>query len=647
MNYRRFTALFLAAILILLFGACDEKAISGPAVSAISKEGKTVILHTNDSHGRIVGSEQSVGISAIKALKDRYKAQGINVVLLDAGDTFHGTAFATLDKGESVLNLMTMAGYDAMTPGNHDFNYGSDHLVELSYHTPIPMLSANIIKKGTDKKLLDGYAVIQREDIKIGVFGLSTPETAYKTNPTNVETIEFYDPYTAAAEAVSVLKAAEVDYIVALCHLGLNSSSTYTSEGLAKAVAGIDLIVDGHSHTLLENGKKVGNTLIASAGEYMNAVGVVTLDHATRSATAEVIEIGDSRLQGLSDPAIDAKIQEINANQQQILSEVLGNTPVDLNGVRADVRTSETNLGDLIADAMRVESGAQIALINGGSIRDSIPAGDVTKGNIINVLPFGNYIVTKKINGSNLRAALESAAKALPEENGGFLQVSGLSFTIDAAAPSGGRIKDVMIDGKPLDIAAEYVVATNDFLAAGGDDFPMLGKSKTLNEFSALDEVLMQHINYLSESGEPFPEAVTRITVVGQDAAPAAALNFADKPVLSDTTPEKPKVQDKADASKPEKLDEVGPAATVPSTESSASKAAAAADPLPSETTGPDENGYFYYVVDYDDNIWNIAKEQLGDVNLWDELLEENKDIINDQDHIYVGQRLRLPKKAS
>lgn len=647
MNYRRFTALFLAAILILLFGACDEKAISGPAASAISKEGKTVILHTNDSHGRIVGSEQSVGISAIKALKDRYKAQGINVVLLDAGDTFHGTAFATLDKGESVLNLMTMAGYDAMTPGNHDFNYGSDHLVELSYHTSIPMLSANIIKKGTDKKLLDGYAVIQREDIKIGVFGLSTPETAYKTNPTNVETIEFYDPYTAAAEAVSVLKAAEVDYIVALCHLGLNSSSTYTSEGLAKAVAGIDLIVDGHSHTLLENGKKVGNTLIASAGEYMNAVGVVTLDHATRSATAEVIEIGDSRLQGLSDPAIDAKIQEINANQQQILSEVLGNTPVDLNGVRADVRTSETNLGDLVADAMRAESGAQIALINGGSIRDSIPAGDITKGNIINVLPFGNYIVTKKINGSNLRAALESAAKALPEENGAFLQVSGLSFTIDAAAPSGGRIKDVMIDGKPLDIAAEYVVATNDFLAAGGDDFPMLGKSKTLNEFSALDEVLMQHINDLSESGEPFPEAVTRITVVGQAAAPAAAPNLVDKPVLADITPEKPKVQDKADASKSEKPDEVVPAATVPNTESATSKAAATADLVPSETTGPDENGYFYYVVDYDDNIWNIAKEQLGDVNLWDELLEENKDIIKDQDHIYVGQRLRLPKKAS
>ncbi|MDF3005865.1 MAG: 5-nucleotidase/2,3-cyclic phosphodiesterase-like hydrolase [Oscillospiraceae bacterium] len=643
---RKLTALFLSAILILLFAACGEKAASGAVAPAISKEGKTIILHTNDSHGRVVGSEQSVGISALKALKDRYKAQGINVVMLDAGDTFHGTAFATLDKGKSVLDLMTMAGYDAMTLGNHDFNYGSDNLVELSFQTSMPMLSTNIIKKGTDKKLLDGYAVIQREDIKIGVFGLSTPETAYKTNPTNVETVEFYNPYTAATEAVSVLKAAEVDYIVALCHLGLNSSSTYTSEGLAKAVAGIDLIVDGHSHTLLEKGKRVGNTLIASAGEYMGAVGVVTLDHATRSATAEVIQVGDSRLQGLSDPAIDAKIQEINVNQQQILSEVLGNTPVDLNGVRADVRTGETNLGDLITDAMCAESGAQIALINGGSIRDSIPAGDITKGNIINVLPFGNYIVTKKINGSNLRTILESAVKALPEENGAFLQVCGLSFTVDAAAPPGGRVKNVMVDGKPLDIASEYIVATNDFLAAGGDDFPILGKSKTLNEFSALDEVLMRHINHLSESGKPFPEAGTRITVLGQAAAPTTSPNLADKPVLTDTTPEQPKAQNKTDASKLEKSDEAEPVAAVPNTEPAASEAAASAKPAVAETTGPDEDGYLYYVVDYDDNIWNIAKEQLGDVNLWDELLEENKDIIKDQDHIYVGQRLRLPKKA-
>ncbi|WMJ83893.1 5'-nucleotidase C-terminal domain-containing protein [Oscillospiraceae bacterium LTW-04] len=647
MIYKKLAALFLAAILVLLSAACGEKAMGG-AAPAISKEGKTIILHSNDTHGRIVGSEQSVGISALKALKDRYIAQGMNVVLFDAGDTFHGTAFATLDEGKSVLELMTMAGYDGMTPGNHDFNYGSDHLVELSFQTPMPMLSANVIKKGSDKKLLDGYAVIQRENIKIGVFGLSTPETAYKTNPANVDTVKFYDPYAAAAEAVSVLKAAEVDYIVALCHLGLNSSSDYTSEGVAKAVAGIDLIVDGHSHTLLEQGKRVGNTLIVSAGEYMKSVGVVTLDHATRAETAEVIQAGDPRLQGLSDPAIDAKIEEINVGQQQILSEVLGNTPVNLNGARADVRTGETNLGNLIADAMRVESGAQIALINSGAIRDSIPAGEITKGNIINVLPFGNYIVTKKLNGSNLRAALESAVKALPEENGAFLQVSGLSFTVDAAASPGGRIKNVMIDGKPLDIATEYVVATNDFLAAGGDDFPMLGKSKTINEFAALDETLMRHINRLSESGEPFPEAPTRIVIAGQATAPAAAdaaaSSLEDKPVQVDTIPEQPEVtQDKVDAPEPEIPDK-----TTSDTEPEAlSSSASSAESSATTPTEPGEDGYIYYIVDYDDNIWNIAKEQLGDVNLWDELLEENKDIIKDQDHIYVGMRLRLPKKAS
>ncbi len=636
MIHRKIAALFLAVVFILLTAACGDTNVQGTA-PPISKEGKTIILHTNDTHGRVVGSDQSVGISALKALKDRYKAQGMNVVLLDAGDTFHGTAFATLDKGKSVLDLMTMVGYDAMTPGNHDFNYGSDYLTELSFQTPMPILSTNILKKGTDKKLLDGYAVIQRENIKIGVFGLSTPETAYKTNPANVETVTFYDPYAAAAEAVSVLKAAEVDYIIALCHLGINNSSTYTSEGVAQAVAGIDMIVDGHSHTLLEHGKRVGNTLIVSAGEYMESIGVVTLDHATRSATAEVIRAGDPLLAGLSDPAVDAKIQEIEVSQQQVLSEVLGSTPVDLNGERADVRTRETNLGNLLADALCAETGAPIALVNGGGIRDSIPAGDITKGDILTVLPFGNYIVTKKVNGSNLRAALERAVKALPEENGAFLQVSGLAFTVDMAAAPGGRIKNVTVSGKPLDIAAEYVVATNDFLAAGGDDFPMLGKSKTVNEFSALDEALMRYINQLSESGSSFPEAGERITITGQEAAPTAAgHNAADKPEPVGRTPAA------TDEDVSDTLEQ--PEAATAEKASADNKAAGMGETAAAE---PDEDGYIYYVVDYDDNIWNIAKEQLGDVNLWDELLEENKDIIKDQDHIYVGQRLRLPKKAS
>lgn len=629
MIFRKITAPLLAAALIL-FCACGSKTVQ-KTVSAISREGKTIILHTNDTHGRVIGGEDSVGLSALKALKDRYKAQGMNVVLLDAGDTFHGTATATLDAGESVLELMTLAGYDAMAPGNHDFNYGSDHLVALSFETPMPILSANILKKGTDKKLLDGYAVIQRENIKIGVFGLSTPETAYKTNPVNVEALEFYDPYAAAAEAVSVLKASEVDYIIAVCHLGLNSSSAYTSEGVAKAVAGIDLIVDGHSHTLLEQGKRVGNTLIVSAGEYMQAVGVVTLDHASRSATAEVIGAGDPRLQGLSDPAIDAKLEEINVRQRQLLSQVLGHTPVALNGERAAVRTGETNLGNLIADAMRAESGAQLALLNSGAIRTSIDVGDITKGDILEVLPFGNYIVTKKLNGSSLNTVLERAVKALPEENGGFLQVSGLSFTVDQSAPTGGRVKNVMIDGEPLDITAEYTIAVNDFLAAGGDDFPMLGKAKTLGEFSALDEALMRHVNRLTAEGAPFPEAGTRIMRSGQSAPAAKPDPSADKSLPAELASARPADEAQTGANA------IG-AAPPPDD--------AQTDADPQASAEPDGDGYIYYIVDYDDNIWNIAREQLGDVNLWDEILAANADIIKDQDHIYVGQRLRLPKKA-
>ena len=626
MNFKKTIALLITLQIIIFSTACgNSKPVQG-AAPAIAKEGKTIFLHTNDTHGKMLASETAVGISAISALKARYEAQGANVVLLDAGDTFHGSAFATLDKGEGILELMKLAGYDAMTPGNHDFNYGSDALTHLSFKAPFPILSANLVQRGSEKKLLDGYAVIQRENIKIGIFGLCTPETVSKANPENVRDIEVYDPYQAAAEAVSVLKAAEVDYIVALCHLGLNSGSQFTSEGVARSIAGIDLIIDGHSHTELEQGKRIGNTLIASAGEHLNAVGMVTLDHATRDVIAELIRVDDPRVQGLSDAAVDARIYEIETKQQGILSEVVGNTPVMLNGRFEDVRTKETNLGNLVTDAMRDATGAQIALINGGALRDSIVEGDITKGDVLNVMPFGNYIVTKQLNGANLRAALESSVKAYPEDYGGFLQVSGISFVFDPAASPGGRIKDIQVGGKPLDITAEYLVAVNDFIATGGDNYAMFAKAKAISEFSTLDQTLIAYINKLTAMGEKLPEAGERIRQY--------------RPMLSESPSEQTVNQPV------EKPDDSGQA--LPVAEPAPEQPEKIPDPqeLP-QGEQSDDNSETYYVVDYDDNIWNIAKEQLGDVNLWDELLEENKDIIQHPDQIYVGQRLRLPKKAS
>lgn len=472
------------------------------------------ILHTNDVHARVEeGKYDGMGFAKISTLVSQYEEKNPNTLLLDAGDIFHGKTIATLVEGESIAEIMNLIGYDAMVAGNHDFNYGYERLLELDEIANFPILGANI-RKEDDTQLLSPYTIIEVDGIEVGIFGLASPETTYKTHPKNVEGLTFTDPVKEAETIVSELEG-KTDVIIALSHLGMDESSEYTSIRVAEEVEGIDLIVDGHSHTTLEEGKLVGDTLIVSAGEYGKNLGVVDLTFENGNLvnkTASLVTKAEAE-NVEEDPKVLDFVNSIKEEQNVILSEVIGTTSVNLDGERSLVRTGETNLGNLITDSMLDVTGADVAITNGGGIRASIDTGEITKGEVIEVLPFSNYIVTKTVKGSDIKAALEHGVSAYPESNGAFPQVAGMTFSIDSAKPVGERVTSLLVQGQPIDLNKDYVLATNDFMAAGGDNYTMFADDPITNEYPALDEAL---ISYIKNKETVSPKAEGRITVVEQ-----------------------------------------------------------------------------------------------------------------------------------
>lgn len=589
MKHRRriISILLMLALVILPF---QTVAAGTLPTGQESLAGTTVIMHTNDSHARAVPNSDSgyMGFTAVSALKKSYEAAGAQVILLDAGDTLHGLPFANLVKGESIVKIMNLAGYDAMTPGNHDFNYGSSTLKEISKNMNFPLISSNIKNKSDNSDFLEDHIIIEKNGVKYGIFGLSTPETAYKTNPKNVTSIEFTNPVEAAKEEVKELEAEGAQVIIALAHLGLDESSEYTSKLVAEKVDGIDLIVDGHSHSVLEAGLTVGDTLIVSTGDYIQNIGVVMIG-SDGAMKADLISA--SEYTG-TDKAVDDKATEYQNEQEKLLSEVVGHTSVYLDGIREHVRAGETNLGDFTTDAFRYVTGADVAITNGGGIRASIEIGDISRKDLVTVFPFGNYVVTKKVTGEAILEALELGASTYPEPLGGFLQVSGITYTIDASKPSGKRISDVKVNGVAIDKKAEYLLATNDFIIAGGDGYTMLADFKVENEFGSIEDVLLE---YLKEKGTINQESANRIKIVGLNA---------EVPEVTET-PEVTEVPEVAD------------------TEDESSE----------DST---------YVVQKGDNLWKIAVKLFGDAGKWKKIYEWNKDTIKNPNLIYIGQELRI-----
>ncbi|MGI6725457.1 MAG: bifunctional metallophosphatase/5'-nucleotidase [Christensenellales bacterium] len=531
---------------------------------AEAPRGRLVILHTNDVHGRAVADPAGkvLGYAAIARYKKDLEAAGDSVLLLDAGDACQGTPLVNLSMGKTAIEFMNAAGYDAMAPGNHEFDWGLDNARQLAGLADFPMLSANIVNHLEGSLTFAANKVFEMPNgMKVGVFGLSTPETMTKAHPDKVRGIDFLQAealYEAARKQVEELKAAGADIIVLLSHLGSDDESAPNrSLDVLENVTGIDLLIDGHSHSLFEKGKMVGDTLLVSAGEYGQNLGVVVYDGEKfsaslfsglgKSAMSAVVEVEGVLYSALLTAKLDAEVAELvnNADQavKQELSKVFARTEVYLNGERdPGNRTEETNLGDFSADAIlwaaKQALGDKVvaAITNGGGIRASIQAGDITMNDMKTVFPFGNEVSVLEVKGSELLEALEAATSSTPKALGAFPQVSGIVFSIDTTVPyekgeqypdstyfapakPGSRVKIESVGGQPFDLEALYTIATNDFTAAGGDTYYVFRYPNATSGYKtgvALEDALVNYVTTVLGGvvGQDYANPQGRITVI-------------------------------------------------------------------------------------------------------------------------------------
>ena len=489
--------------------------------------GKTVILHTNDVHG-------SIELYAkVAAMKGDYEARGAQVILADAGDYSQGTVYVSVNKGKDAVTMMNAAGYDVATIGNHEFDYGYAQLKSNLDSAVFKVVCANVLQDGSP--VFDAYTMINKGGVQVAFVGLETPEAQTKANPALIQGLTFLagdEMYAAVQTQVDAARTAGADIVIVLTHLGVDSSSEpNTSYDLYKKVSGIDFIIDGHSHTVMTKGPE--GEPIQSTGTALNNIGVITIDNATKKIESnELIPIWHTEeVDGENVPVYDytksdatvandakAIIDPIDADYDQKFAE----SAVDLNGAKAPGnRTEETNLGDLITDAMMwaiktkapgVDMTNAVAITNGGGIRAAIAKGDITKKDVNTVLPFGNTLAVVYVKGSELLEALEVSTYCTPKSLGGFPQFAGMEVELNTACEydandttypgstyfgpkSINRITIKTVNGKAFDKDATYAVITNDFLAAGGDTYYAFAAAQTQFDTGLpLDEILMEYI---------------------------------------------------------------------------------------------------------------------------------------------------------
>lgn len=633
MRNKKFLSLLLVLAMMFSLG------ITVSAEEAKPLEGQIVILHTNDVHGAI-GSYAKVA-----ALKQACQNAGAYTLLLDAGDYIQGDPSVSISQGKTAIELMNQAGYDAATIGNHEFDYGYANFKEITKDAKFAILSANVLVNGAAENPHMIFTAPNGK--KIGVFGMTTPESGTKAHPAKIQGVTFpagKEMYAIAAAEVAALQAAGCDYIVCLAHLGIDDESVGNrSIDLLNEVKGIDVLIDGHSHSTIDEVAKAagetlntvavdafvsaetsgitaakGTTLVTSTGTKLGNVGAVALSET--GASARNIPVESVVAEGVKEIADQA-----DAIQKQIEADygaTFATSEVLLNGERdPGNRTEETNLGDLITDALiwgAAKNGEVVdaAVTNGGGIRATINAGNITKKDVNKVLPFGNTLSIVKVTGAELLEALEASTHCTPTAIGGFPQVSGIEFTVDTAKEyakgdlypgstyykpaSINRVTITSVGGKPFDANAVYSIATNDFMAAGGDTYYAFASAKTNYDLGLpMDEVLMSYIKEELKGTVTLPaygEPKGRITVLkSAEPAPAPAETPAPAPT---PTPQ--------------------------------------ITPAPSAPAGS-------YVIQPGDCLWNISRKTYGTALKWNLIYEANKDSIQSPRNLKVGQVLVLP----
>ena len=505
--------LSLVLVLAMMFSLCITAGAEEPAEDL---SGSIIILHTNDVHGAIDGYAKAA------ALKKTYEDMGAYVLLMDAGDFIQGDPTVSTSEGATAVELMNLAGYDVAAPGNHEFDYGYANLKALVSEADFPIVAANVLYGGK-AAFNDNVTFTAPDGTKIGVFGLDTPETATKAHPAKIKGVTFLaddELFACAQEQVNELEAEGCDIIVCLGHLGIDDESTGNrSMDLLEEVDGIDLFIDGHSHSDLDDiagavGEScmVNDTILTSTGTKFENIGLVVISDGVMEATA--IPTADITVK--PDGTVADRAAAIQKAVDDEYGAVFAKTEVELNGVKAEVRTGETNLGNLITDALvwgAAEAGTKVdaAVTNGGGIRASISKGNISKKDINTVLPFGNTLSIVKVTGAELLEALEASTYCTPETIGGFPHVSGIVFTVDTGKvydqgeqypgstyygpKSIQRVSIQSVGGKAFDPNATYTIATNDFMAAGGDTYYAFKTASVNYDLGVpMDEVVMEYV---------------------------------------------------------------------------------------------------------------------------------------------------------
>ena len=511
-------------LLTLLLVLCVV--LSVPTAALAANEGDIVVLFTNDVH---CAADENIGYAGLAAYAADMEAEvgADNVTLVDAGDAVQGAALGTLSEGEYIIDIMNEIGYDIMVPGNHEFDYGMARMLELMDMLDATVLSSNFINRTTNETVYEPYTLIDYGTIQVAYVGISTPESFTKSTPkyfqdeagnyiySFCEGNDGADLYEAVQTAVDDASADGADVIVAVGHCGVGTEiAPWQSTDIIANTTGIDVFIDGHSHSVIDGetyqDKSGEDVILTSSGTGLENIGKVTIA-AGGSVSTELISDYTEK-----DETVDAFVKNIQTENEAMLNTVVASTDVPLivndpdTGNRL-IRSQETNLGDLCADAYRKLLCADVAVVNGGGIRADIPAGDITYNDIISVHPFGNSACVIEATGQEIFDLLEMMARSTPEECGGFEQVSGMSYEIHTYIPSSVqtddkdvfqgvtgeyRVKNVMIGGEPIDLDKTYTLASHNYLIKnGGDGYAEFMDNKLLQDEVMIDnQVLITYI---------------------------------------------------------------------------------------------------------------------------------------------------------
>jgi 5'-nucleotidase/UDP-sugar diphosphatase len=490
--------IFLFLIPFFTVLSCQKEKLVLPAPEA---DFELVIFHTDDIRGhalipKTLFAPKTISYADIAAYINRFKQRQPYTLLIDAGNTIQGNLTANLSQGEAVIDIMNLTGYDAMVPGNHEFDWGVRQTAALAQRALFPIVAANLVSS-SGKYPFKPYVIKNINNVRVAVIGLTTPQVLYKTTPSGLRGYKSLSPDEALGTLLPRLKD-EADVIIAISHLG--SEGYFTSQALAEHIGAVDLIIDGHNNNPSQS-VFFNHTLVTANGEHGKTLGKITLSIKNKKVVAKKAEVIRplAFITTLPDITVQRAIYQILDKKKSLLQEVIGSIPVNLDYDKKTIRIKETLLGQLVADCLRSETRADIAFINGGAFRAGLAAGPVTKAQVFEVLPFEDTVRTAEVSGLIIKEVLEQSLALYPKANGGFLQTSGLKFTVDASKPAGSRISDIKVNGEPLYMQSAYTVAALSFLLEGGDGYNMLIGAPRTGQFTTPVEIFTEYLQNMQK----------------------------------------------------------------------------------------------------------------------------------------------------